>query len=62
MSGTVISYVYDVPGVNGEYVDDMPRSFRQHEVANIYDSEAITAQVRAERTDVPDGSFVDWTR
>jgi hypothetical protein len=62
MKGTVISYVYDVPGVDGEVVNDMPRSFRQHEVANIYDSEAITAQVRAERTDVSAGSIVDWWR
>lgn len=62
MNGTVISYIYDVSGARGEVVNDMPRAYRQHEVANIYDSEAITAQVRAERTDVPDGSFIDWTR
>lgn len=62
MQGTVISYIYDVPGVDGEVVDDMPRSYRQHMVADVRDSVAITAQVRAERTDVPEGSFVDWTR
>lgn len=62
MQGTVISYVYDAPGVRGEVVNDMPRSFRQHEVADVHDPVAITAQVRAERTDVPEGSFVDWTR
>lgn len=62
MKGTVISYVYDVPGVRGEVVNDMPREYRQHLVADVHDSVAITAQVRAERTDVPEGSFVDWTR
>lgn len=62
MQGYVISYVYDAPGVRGGVVNDMPRAHRLHEVANIYDSEAITAQVRAERTDVPEGSFVDWVR
>lgn len=62
MKGIVISYVYDVPGVDGEVVNDMPRSFRQHEVANVHDKAAITAQVRAERTDVPAGSIVDWWR
>ena len=62
MQGTVISYIYDVPGADGEVVNDMPRSYRQHMVANVHDEMAIAAQVRAERTDVPEGSFVDWTR
>jgi hypothetical protein len=62
LKGTVISYVYDAPGVRGEVVDDMPRAYRQHNVPNVHDDVAIEAQVRAERTDVPDGSFVDWTR
>lgn len=62
MQGTVISYIYDVPGVEGEVVNDMPREYRQHLVADVHNFEAVTAQVRAERTDVPEGSFVDWTR
>lgn len=62
MKGYVISYIYDAPGVDGEVVNDMPRSYRQHDVPNIHDEVAIAAQVHAERTDVPEGSFVDWTR
>ena len=62
MKGIVISYVYDAPGVDGEVVNDMPRSYRQHLVANVYDSAAITKQVKAERGNVPKGSFVDWVR
>ena len=62
MNGYVISYIYDVSCDLGEVVDDMPRAYRQHDVPNIHDEVAIAAQVRAERTDVPEGSFVDWTR
>lgn len=62
MKGYVISYIYDLPGVDGEVVDDMPRSYRQHEVPDIYDKEAIDAQIRNERTDVPLGSYVEWVR
>ena len=62
MQGTVISYIYDVSCDLGEVVDDMPHSYRQHTVANVHDEVAIAAQVRAERTDVPEGSFVDWVR
>lgn len=62
MKGYVISYIYDVPGVEGEVVNDMPRSYRQHEVPDLYDTEAVTHQVLEERTDVPEGSFVDWVR
>ena len=62
MKGIVISYVYDAPGVDGEVVNDMPCSYRQHLVADVYDSAAITKQVKTERGNVPKGSFVDWVR
>lgn len=62
MNGTVISYIYDRPDVCGEVVNDMPREYRLHQVPDVLDVEAVTAQVQAERTDVPEGSFVDWTR
>ena len=52
MQGTVISYVYESDG--------LPRNHRQHIVPNILDEDAITEQVRTERIDVPEGSFVDW--
>jgi hypothetical protein len=61
MKGYVISYVYDAPGVKGEVVNDMPRAYRQHFVPDIHDTDAISAQVRSERDDVPDGSYLDWT-
>jgi hypothetical protein len=60
MKGIVISYVYDLPGVDGKYVNDMPRAYRQHEVPNVRDEMAIEAQVRAERTDVSANSVLDW--
>jgi hypothetical protein len=62
MKGIVISYVYDLPGVDGEVVNDMPRAYRQHEVPNVRDEVAIEAQVRAERTDVSASSVLEWTR
>lgn len=54
MRGYVVSYTYDA--VN------MPHKYRQHQVPNMFDSEAITAQVLAERDDVPEGLSIDWTR
>jgi hypothetical protein len=62
MKGTVISYVYDVSGADGKVMNDMPYAYRQHEVPNIYDADAISAQVQSERGDVPPGSRLTWTR
>jgi hypothetical protein len=62
MKSTVISYVYDVPDADGEVVNDMPRAYRQHDVPNIHDDDAISAQVQSERGDVPTGSYLAWTR
>jgi hypothetical protein len=60
--GYVISYIYDLPGVEGEVVNDMPRAYRQHQVPNIHDDEAIDTQVRNERGDVPTGTRIEWVR
>jgi hypothetical protein len=57
MNWTVISYVY-----NPSDFADMPREYRQHNVPNIHDTDAICAQVRRERGDVPDSCCIDWTR
>ena len=62
MKGCVFSYIYDIPGVDGEVVNDMPREFRQHDVPDVYNVEAINAQVRGDRPDVPVYSFLTWTR
>jgi hypothetical protein len=56
MKGYVISYIY-----HDEVADGMPHAYRQHDVPNIHDDDAISAQVRSERDDVPDGSYLDWT-
>jgi hypothetical protein len=61
-SGCVISYIYDLPGVDGEVVDEMPRLYHQHIVPNINDPGAIDAQVRDERGDVPAGAYLEWVR
>lgn len=60
--GYVISYIYDIPNVNGEVVNDMPRDYRQHEVPSIDDDEAINAQVLRERADLPSGSYLEWVK
>lgn len=54
MKGTVISYIYTPEG--------LPGSFRQHEVPNVHNHEAISAQVRVERISVPRGYAVGWSR
>jgi hypothetical protein len=62
MKGTVISYVYNIPGADGEVVNDMPYAYRQHTVPDVYDADAISAQVQNERGNVPPGTHLTWTR
>jgi hypothetical protein len=57
MNGTVISYVYNLSDFA-----DMPREYRQHEVADINDTEAINAQVKADRGNMPANLFLGWVR
>ena len=57
MSGTVISYVYNLSDFQ-----DMPREYRQHVVADINDANAITEQVKADRGNMPANLFLGWVR
>ena len=57
MSGTVISYVYNLSDFQ-----DMPREYRQHVVADINNADAITEQVKADRGNMPANLFLGWVR
>ena len=57
MSGTVISYVYNLSDF-----DDMPRGYRQHVVADINDADAVTEQVKTDRGNMPANLFLGWVR
>jgi hypothetical protein len=50
MKGTVISYISDNP----------PRSYRMHDVPNVYDLSAINTQVQKERKDAPTKAHLGW--
>jgi hypothetical protein len=57
MQGYVLSYLY-----GNNYPNDLPRSYRQHHVPDVYNNEVIDAQVRNERGNVPANFRLAWTR
>ena len=60
MPQLIHSYVVDVAIAPGEYVNDAPRSFRQHYVEDVSNPEKVMEQIINERGNVPMGSVIEW--
>jgi hypothetical protein len=62
MKGSVISYLTHVPPVKGEAYDQAPFDFRIHHVDDVKNDEAVWAQVRSDRGEIPPECYIDWYR
>ena len=60
MPNLIHSYLVDVATTPGEYVNDAPRSFRQHYVNDVSNPGKVMEQIIRERGDAPMGSVIEW--
>jgi hypothetical protein len=60
MPQLIHSYIIDVPTVQGEWVNDSPRGWRQHLVEDVSQPGVVMEQIIRERGNVPVGSVIEW--